>query len=451
MSNHLYVSDGYVQQRYVSAGIWVDWAAKIIHVPRTHMLLVQSVPTEVRELDLNQFRLDLKALEASVEGMPFLDTHSHNPPVTVGGVTLARVVEIINGYTVTFEDGQYAVNLTGANSNVGDVTNVNQVSVRSANSAGLTYSKQIEDQAFLDGRIWLDTTEGSPGTQYPLGTTSAPVNNIADAQSIATARNLPNRYHYHGYMTISPLYEIVHEDWLGDSPLHSIIELDDTNIEGSLFERIYLTGSGLGKFNINEGIITDFTNFEGSCARTGFAGTIRVPDSIASSNLLFVRGYSAAPYGTHPIFDLNDALGVSWQFRTWAGEMEFRNLTDPSGIITIDMTSGNVFIDSSCTGGTIVVRGTGDVINNSGGTTVIDQVSPIWTEAEKNTALAALTSITDAANLLLKYQENRTVIDKLNNTLTVYDDDGVTPILTFTLLNSLGSPSTDEVAERVPV
>ena len=52
-------------------------------------------------------------------------------------VTRGRVVEIINGYTVTFEDGQYAVNLTGANSNISDVANVNQVSIRAANSAGL--------------------------------------------------------------------------------------------------------------------------------------------------------------------------------------------------------------------------------------------------------------------------------------------------------------------------
>jgi len=46
------------------------------------------------------------------------------------------VVEIINGYTVTFEDGQYRVTLLGANSNVADVTNVNQVSIQPNNSAG---------------------------------------------------------------------------------------------------------------------------------------------------------------------------------------------------------------------------------------------------------------------------------------------------------------------------
>jgi hypothetical protein len=55
----------------------------------------------------------------------------------LAGIILARVVELINSYTITFEDGQYAVNLTGANSNIADKVNVNQVSVRASNSAGL--------------------------------------------------------------------------------------------------------------------------------------------------------------------------------------------------------------------------------------------------------------------------------------------------------------------------
>jgi hypothetical protein len=116
--------------------ITIDWKLKIIYIPKSFMTLIQSSP-EIRGLNLNNFRMALKDLEDSEEGMPFPDTHRHNTEVSVGGVTLARVIEIINGYTVTFEDGQYAVNMSGANSNVADVVNVNQVSVRSANSAGL--------------------------------------------------------------------------------------------------------------------------------------------------------------------------------------------------------------------------------------------------------------------------------------------------------------------------
>lgn len=117
--------------------ISIDWGTKIINVPKVDTTLVQASPNEIRQLDLDTFRLALNDLQDNEQGITYDTTHRHVAPITVGGVTLARVIEIINGYTVTFEDGQYAVNLVGANSNVADVANVNQVSIRPSNSAGL--------------------------------------------------------------------------------------------------------------------------------------------------------------------------------------------------------------------------------------------------------------------------------------------------------------------------
>ncbi|OGL85815.1 hypothetical protein A3I37_03010 [Candidatus Uhrbacteria bacterium RIFCSPLOWO2_02_FULL_46_19] len=102
------------------------------------MTQIQFSPDpEIWELDVDWFRLQLKDIEDDVEGMPFTNTHIHNTEVTLGGVTFSRVFEIIAPYTVTFADGQYAVNLVGANNNISDKTNVNQVSVRASNSAGM--------------------------------------------------------------------------------------------------------------------------------------------------------------------------------------------------------------------------------------------------------------------------------------------------------------------------
>ncbi len=114
--------------------ISINWPTGVITVPQADLTPLGG---GVYELDLNVFRLALKNLEDDEEGMAWPLTHNHNTTVTVGGVTLARVIEITNGYTVTFEDGSYAVKLVGANSNVPDVVNVNQVSVRSNNAAGL--------------------------------------------------------------------------------------------------------------------------------------------------------------------------------------------------------------------------------------------------------------------------------------------------------------------------
>lgn len=130
--------------------ISVDWDDRIILVPQSYLTPLGG---GVYELDVSQFRLDLKDLEDDEIGMIFPDTHRHNTEVSLAGLILARVVEIINGYTVTFEDGQYAVNIVGANSNIADVTNVNQVSVRSFNSAGLqvvTSGSGVTEQDKLD-------------------------------------------------------------------------------------------------------------------------------------------------------------------------------------------------------------------------------------------------------------------------------------------------------------
>lgn len=116
--------------------ISINWATRVIAVPQSDLTFLGGVEYE---LDINWFREQLNDLQDDAEGMPFPTTHNHNTEVNVGGLTLARVVEIINGYTVTFEDvgSPYAVNLTGANSNIAIVTNVNNVSVRPQNSAGL--------------------------------------------------------------------------------------------------------------------------------------------------------------------------------------------------------------------------------------------------------------------------------------------------------------------------
>lgn len=115
----------------------VDWGTKVITVPKADTTLVSLGPPEVRSYSVDTFRLALKGLEDDADGMAFPDTHTHNTEITISGVVYARLVEIINGYTVTFEDGQYQVQLSGANHNLADVINANQVGILVQNSAGL--------------------------------------------------------------------------------------------------------------------------------------------------------------------------------------------------------------------------------------------------------------------------------------------------------------------------
>ena len=57
---------------------------------------------------------------------------------------------------------------------------------------------------------------------------------------------------------------------------------------------------------------------------------------------------------------------------------------------------------------------------------------------------------TAMVNTLLKYEKNRTRVDQAQKTLTVYEDDGVTPLKVFDLKDYTGASSITTIAERAP-
>lgn len=114
--------------------ISIDWPTGVIYVPQADLTPLGGGRYE---LDVDAFRLELRALEASEAGMAWPPTHTRYDPYTIGSTTYAQGVGFINGYTVEFENGMYEVRLVGANTNLADVKVVNSVSVVPSNSAGL--------------------------------------------------------------------------------------------------------------------------------------------------------------------------------------------------------------------------------------------------------------------------------------------------------------------------
>lgn len=401
--------------------ITITWPTKVINVPRADMLLVQSVPTEIRELDIDAFRLELKSIEASEEGMPFVDTHSHNTTVTVGGVTLARVVQIINGYTVTFEDGQYAVNLVGANSNIGDVTNVNQVSIRSANSAGLTYSKEVEDQSFADARVWVDSVNGNPGTQFPRGTPGDPTSNIQDAATIIAARSLPKRIHLRGDHVLDSADSLENYDIEAASPALASIDFGGANTEDLVVSGVSVSGVANGSLTANH--TTSFSSlqdFKGKMVSGGLDGTITLATS--TERIEFINCHSHVAGTGTPIIDCIDMPNLDLQIRDYSGGIELQNISDSGSAVSIDLNSGHVILDSSVIAGDIVIRGVGIVTDNSGpGASVDISGTTFGTSGLTATESTQLASI----DTLRKLMQNRMETDPTTGVMTIYDDDDV--------------------------
>jgi len=372
------------------AQLTVNWArdVKIITVKKGYMSVVQLTPTEIRELNTVTLHADLRDLEDDEIGIVYDFTHNFVGPITVGGVALAQVIEITNGYTITFEENAvagsppcpvpYAVNLSGSNNNVADVTNVNSVSIRSSNSAGLTYSKQVEDSAFNDARIWVNIDTGQAGSQYPIGTTGTPSNNFNDAVGIIAARTLPNRYHFVGDASITNNSLTISSNpanILGESDTEALLHLGASagspevatfrvNVSSFVFQHCQLDGFATGAATYDHCTFDGFDGFAGDAFQCNLKGTI-VLDSVAASVRLLSCYSSVAGTGA-PRIDCNNIANLDFSVRDYNGGLIIDNFSDAGGAITIDMNSGHAQLSPTCIAGTIIIRGTGQLTDNSG-------------------------------------------------------------------------------------
>lgn len=347
----------------------IDFGAYIIHVPKSVSNLIQSVPTEIRELDLNQFRLKLKDIEDGIFGMAELRTHKHNTTVSVGGVDLARVIEIINGYTVTFEDGQYAIQLVGANSNVGDVVNVNQVSIRTANSVGLVTSKAIEFGEY-GNKVTVKPSSPYSGTVYPTGTGRQPVNNIPDAVALCVQYGFPEIY------AVEDL-ELKTGDNVQDLLISGVSHvnthinvLEGANCLRTAFRNFDLSGVLDGDSEILNCIIRDIDYFNGHIHDSYLTGRITLQGSKPAN----IENCSILDITNPPIIDAG-GFGQNLIMSNYSGLIIIENLTGNTKL-GIGLDAGQVDITSSCTAGVIACAGSGTVYDNSGlGCYVVDTVT----------------------------------------------------------------------------
>ena len=354
--------------------ISIDWGTKVIYVPKADLALLQSDP-EIRALDLNAFHLWLKDAEDSEDGMPFLDTHNHNTEVELAGLTYARIVEITNGYTVEFEDGQYTISCTGANHNLSDVKVANQVSLIVNNAAGLITNAAIEYSSF-DGAVCIHVASGNSGTVFPIGTPRAPVNNLTDALLIAQVRGF-TVLKVIGNITLGASDNVdgfIIRGVTFDDTLITVVagcSTDDTHFEDTTVVGDMTGAIGLKNAHIGVAGITGFV--PGHIESTVFEGDLAVS---GSGTLHILNSWSGVPGHGHPDIDMGGASGPSLGVRNWTGGIGVKNLTDTRDI-SIDMGSGHVHVMDTVTNGTFVVRGIAKLTDESSGSANIDSTNLI--------------------------------------------------------------------------
>lgn len=155
--------------------ITIDYSTFVISVPQADLTLISGT---LYELDTEAFRQAVNDIQDSEEGIPFPTAINHNSEVTIVGTTYARFIELINGYSVEFENGTYSVRLANSNNNLFDVENgilvQNTVQVIGQNSGGLVVQTTVSpSQQEIRDALDITTSGGKASVDDKLDTNFA--------------------------------------------------------------------------------------------------------------------------------------------------------------------------------------------------------------------------------------------------------------------------------------
>jgi hypothetical protein len=403
--------------------ISIDYATKIIFVPRADLVEIQNTPSFVYQLNMEWFYREVADLQDDSAGMFEVDAVANTAPVDVGGVLLARVIQIINGYFVEFEDGQYAVNLTGANTNLQDVTIVNQVSIRPNNSAGLQ-DLSVLLQAAYGGVVNIDVLNGQSGTVIPLGTRGTPSNNFADALIIAQENSLPG-------INLMRSATLAEGDFAagfifsGDSAAVVTLTIDPAaQVQNCTFEYMTIEGTMDGDNTFRNCHLLDINYTNGFIVECALDGLVTLGGGAQCSILDSWSNVAGGGDAAYPTIDMGGSSN-SLALRNYSGGIALKN-SSGGGDVSMDMASGRVVVYPTVTAGEVVVRGISEVMDMSTGTATVIDSTVNETLDQVITGQGILGTALDFVRKLLG---NRAVVANDDSTTTIYDDDKSTPIL----------------------
>jgi hypothetical protein len=399
--------------------ITVDWGTGEITIPQSFMIQTQVTPIPVYQLNLADLRTELRLLEESPLGMAEPTILNYAAPTSVGGVTLAAVFIITDFYTITFVNGQYAVNIVGGNTNIADRVNINNVGVRTTNSAGLQDLSSLQAASF-DGGVTIRPSSVYFGTTYPVGTRGFPVNNLIDAQAIAAQRGLSTFYIAESLLIDDDILGSGYT-FQGDNPALITITVGSlAEVSSSIFRDLTIEGV-LDNFNILDTcIIKDVTHINGIIKNSSIESNI-VLDGVGEAEIINCTSGAAAS-SNHPHIRWAANAQTDLIVRNYSGDLGLNDCLEAAVISSIDFNSGRLHIDSNMLAGNHTIRGICNITYDAGYTANIiddtlttDVASITVDDTAILNAIAALNNVSTAevraAFNALDFQDKNTELE----------------------------------------
>ena len=272
---------------------------------------------------------------------------------------------------------------------------------------------EISRFAEYSGGVWIDTIDGITGTSYPAGTQTAPVNNLANARTIANSLDF-DIFYLRGTIALSDPLTNWRVTGYG-TDVSDIVDFNGQDVSGSVFENASVSGI-IGTLTTDVDLLRcrvgATSGFRGTMTQCGLEDNI----TLAAGQSNIVNCYSAAPGAQVVNFDFDDGPAIDLFIRGMVGVFTISNNSNAASIASVDLLSGEMTIDADFLNGSISVRGTGTYNNDSA--LAINDVGLI--DQKDVRLIKQMTS------------GNATVsVDDL--TVTVYDEDNVTVLATFSL------------------
>ncbi len=205
--------------------------------------------------------------------------------------------------------------------------------------------------------------DGDNGDDLNNGTPTAPVKTVLAARVLADADNL-KEYRFRGPITSDQ----DHLDWtfVGVSAEgNDTVELAGFNYDHSKFTGCQLAGVAEGVFEAQSCGLNIVSGLDGIFRDCGLPSSFSIGDYAVC---IFDNCFSQIPGTATPTVSFGTNSEAN--FRGYKGGLQLQDFNSAGFNCSVDLTSGNVVIDPSCTAGTIVVRGIGNLTDNSAGTIV---------------------------------------------------------------------------------
>ena len=361
----------------------------------------------------------------------------------VGGLTIANKngfeeasLDFISGNFIianTVTEGTVIVRGTSGFTNNGGSNVV-------VDTTKLIFPEQIQLSNFHD-RVIINTIEGSAGTGFPIGTYGNQSNNLADAISIANFRGL-SQLLVQGTLNVLPGDNITDFIITGENPgSATIILIPGCITNNTTFKSVTLTGTVNGTIICQESGVVNLSNVGSTTLGSAFTECqfLGPTPSITMNNtsntiLNILESYSGVKSKSGPIIDLNHSSG-DITISGWKGGITLDNWTGgQTG--DISLYSGYITANTTCNNGLMLAHGIATIDDNSTGTFLIDSNAIITS----NTTAAAVwnydlggsspSTAAEKMNVVHIILQNKSVTDPDTGIMTVYADDGVTPLLT---------------------